>query len=135
MAASSRGKGNGAPLSVSANDKLRTTQQLLVEEYQNMSSATHSVANTSRNIHGAKDKYEQYCEKIRRSQQLVADIQKAERWDEQKLRYAFNFFLFTATYLLLKRFFLWEIIYAAYFFLYIFTTYLTEFVLMPLFAL
>ena len=105
---------------------------MIAEEYRNMSSANHSVLATSNNIHGAHDKYNKYSEKIRRSQLLVEEIQKAERWDELKLRYSFNFFLFTAAYLLAKRFFLWETIYLLYYLVLILYKYTTEFILLPL---
>ena len=80
-----------------------------------MASATHSVLNTSENIHRVKDKYGQYSDKISRSKRLVDEIQKAERWEEQKLQWSFNALLFTSFYLLAKRFFLWEFLFAVYY--------------------
>ena len=99
-----------------------------------MSSATHSVLHTSENLHKTKDKYDKYSDKIRRSKDLVDEIQKAEKWDEMKLQYSFKFFLFTITYLFLKRFFLWEIIYAIYYLVCIGVTFVLDFVLMPFVA-
>ena len=64
---------------------------------------------------------------------MVEEIQKAERWDELKLRVSFNFFLFTIVYLFAKRFFLWEVIYALYYLTVILFKYTMEFLLMPLF--
>ena len=126
-------KGDSSKTTIKTNDKLRMTQQLIAEEYQNMSSATHSVLATSENMHRAKDKYGKYSDKILRSQKLVEEIQKAERWDEQKLRYSFYFFVSTAVYLLLKRFFLWEIIFATYYLIVVFGSYVLEYLVIPVF--
>ena len=120
------------PEAVRANDKLRMTRNLIADEYQNIQAGTHSVLNTSKNIHGAKDKYGQYTDKINRSKNLVDEIQKAEKWDEMKLRYSFNFLMGTSIYLLLKRFFLWEILYAIYYLAIVFGQYLIQFILMPI---
>ena len=98
-----------------------------------MSSATHSVNNTSSNLTNARQKYDSYSDKIGRSQKLVAEIQRAERWDELKLQYSFNFFCGTAGYLVAKRFFLWEIIYAVYFLAVVFCQHTTNYVVLPLF--
>ena len=49
-----------------------------------------------------------------------------------KLQYSFRAFVATVAYLLLKRFYLWEFLYAAYFLLYVFVTYAFEFILLPL---
>ena len=117
---------------VRPNDKLRMTQQLIADEYKNMSTATHSVLNTSGNINKTKEKYNQYSDKIKRSKDLVDEIQRAEKWDEQKLRFSFNFFVFTVVYLFLKRFFLWEFLYATYYLISIFVTYALDFIIMPL---
>mmetsp|Transcript_23061 Transcript_23061/g.27037 ORF Transcript_23061/g.27037 Transcript_23061/m.27037 type:complete len:133 (+) Transcript_23061:21-419(+) len=116
----------------SQNAKLRVTQQLLAEEYQNMQAGTHSVLATSENINRAKGSYDKYSDKIRRSKLLVDEIIKAEQWDEKKLRYSFNCFTATVVYLLLKRFFLWEFLFAAYYLVFIFGHYLIDFVLLPL---
>ena len=79
----------------------------------------------------AKGNYDKYGDKIRRSQLLVDEIVKAERWDEMKLRYAFNFFLFTVIYIVLKRFFLWEFLYAVYYLMII----LGQYLFMPILSL
>ena len=62
------------PEAVRANDKLRMTRNLIADEYQNIQAGTHSILNTSQNIHGARDKYGQYSDKINRSKNLVDEI-------------------------------------------------------------
>ena len=96
-----------------------------------MKRGAHSVLTTSENLSSAKDQYDIYGNKIDRSKKLVDEIAKAEQWDELKLRYSFNFFVATAVYLLLKRFFLWEIIYAVFYLVRILGTFIIDFVLMP----
>ena len=105
---------------------------MLAEEYGNMQAGTQSVLATSENIHSAKDRYGEYTDRIKRSKGLVDEIQKAERLDELKLRYSFNFFVGTAVYLLLKRFFLWEIIYAVFYIATITASYSLDFIITPL---
>ena len=96
-----------------------------------MKAGTHSVLSTSENLGHAKGSYDKYSDKIRRAQVLVDEIIKAEKWDEMKLRYSFYFFLFTVAYIILKRFFLWEFLYAIYYIAFIVGQYL----LMPILSL
>ena len=77
-----------------------------------MQAGTHSVLATSQNLGHAKNNYTAYSDKINRTHTLVDEIVKAEQWDEMKLQYSFKFLLISAFYMILKRFYLWEIIYA-----------------------
>ena len=95
----------------SQNAGLKRTHQLLADEYNNLNEATQVVDRTADNMRKAKVTYDKYDPKIRETTRLVDEIQKKERWDEMKLKYSFNAFMYSAAYLFLKRFYLNEIIY------------------------
>lgn len=95
-------------------DRLRTTQRYLAEQYTQMQTASTSALNISQNLSNTSSKYNNYQDKIDEGSRKVKEIQRMERLDELKLQVAFYFFLATAAYLFLKRFYLHELIALAY---------------------
>jgi hypothetical protein len=79
-----------------------------------MQSASVSAVNITSNLSSTSGKYTQYQDRIEEGSRKVKEIQRLERLDELKLKASFYFFLFTAIYLFLKRFYLHELIALAY---------------------
>ena len=79
-----------------------------------MQSASTSALNISQNLTNTSTKYNRYTERIDQGSRKVREIQRMERLDELKLQVSFYFFVGTALYLFLKRFYLHELIALAY---------------------
>ena len=79
-----------------------------------MQLASVSAVNVASNLTSTSTKYSVYQQRIDEGSRKVKEIQRLERLDELKLKLSFYFFLLTALYLFLKRFYLHELIALAY---------------------
>ena len=93
------------------SDRQKVILSLLDQEYDKIQQATLSVEKISENLKNTDRTYGKYAGKIDVATDHVKAIQKKERYDELKLQISYYTFMASATYMFVKRFYLFELVY------------------------